>query len=40
VRRGQQAAGLIVKMAELPKDKPEVGSAFLFAEKKYSVEKG
>jgi hypothetical protein len=29
VRRGQKAAGLLEKMAELPKDKPLVSSAFL-----------
>jgi len=33
VRRGRKAAGLFrEKMAELPKDKPEVSSAFLFLE--------
>jgi hypothetical protein len=31
VRRGQKATGLKSKIAELPKDKPLVGSAFLLA---------
>ena len=30
VRRGRKAAGLSCKMAELPKDRPTVSSAFLF----------
>jgi hypothetical protein len=30
VRRGRKAAGLLGKMAELPKDEPAVCSAFLF----------
>ena len=30
MRRGQKAAGLNRKMAELPKDEPLVSSAFLF----------
>ncbi len=29
-RRGRKAAGLLEKMAELPKEKPPAGSAFLF----------
>jgi hypothetical protein len=34
VRRGQKAAGLIEKMAELPKDKTSVCSAFLLGKKR------
>jgi len=30
VRKGRKAAGLLVKMAELPKDEPPVSSAFCF----------
>jgi hypothetical protein len=33
VRRGQKAAGLLEKMAELPKDETSVSSAFLVGKK-------
>jgi hypothetical protein len=38
VRRGRKAAGLEIKMAELPKDEPPVSSAFF--DKSAKVTKG
>jgi len=36
VRRGRKAPDLDIKMAELPKEKPEAGSAFLFRKRSIS----